>query len=281
MKLLSAVKINFLQWREDPKYLTVLLFLGMYFWMQIHGFVAFARDMGCTMTPWLLVFLPSGTVILPIMLGYALLISDAPFRNGQQQFVLLRTGKRTWLWGQILYLLILSVLFPVLLWILSWIFMLPALEWSLEWGPGITTAAVTGNYGGYSWIAMEYGCMKNATPLEATLWVMAVMAGVCFLLALIAAGCNLWLKRGVGPVAVSALSAMPVIVIIFAHQPNAIKKLLWISPVSWMDRSLMGHTEQGLPPMTYGLVMPAVLSVILCGVLVGTIHKCNLETEEA
>ena len=44
-----------------------------------------------------------------------LLISDAPFRNRQQQFILLRVGKRDWMGGQLLYILFTSVAFTAVL----------------------------------------------------------------------------------------------------------------------------------------------------------------------
>lgn len=58
-----------------------------------------------------------------------LLVSDAPFRNRQQQFVLLRVGKGAWIGGQLMYILFTSVVFTAALWLLSWIFLLPNLEW--------------------------------------------------------------------------------------------------------------------------------------------------------
>lgn len=46
---------------------------------------------------------------VPIFLAFVLLVSDAPFRNRQQQFVLLRVGKGAWIGGQLMYILFTSV----------------------------------------------------------------------------------------------------------------------------------------------------------------------------
>lgn len=42
-----------------------------------------------------------GSSFLPFMLGFTLLISDAPFRTRQQRFIIQRTGKRAWILGQL------------------------------------------------------------------------------------------------------------------------------------------------------------------------------------
>ena len=47
----------------------------------------------------------------------------------------------------------------------------------------LTTAAVAGGQFEYNVpLALSYGCMVSATPLEATLWVAGTMIVVCFLL---------------------------------------------------------------------------------------------------
>ena len=56
--------------------------------------------------------------------------------------------------------------------------------------------------------------------------------------------------------------------------------LTWISPISWIDRSVLGQTGQKLPSYTYAMVMPIVLSLILVVIAMTTIHRCNLDTDK-
>ena len=209
-----------------------------------------------------------------------LLISDAPFRNRQQQFILLRVGKRDWMGGQLLYILFTSVAFTAVLWLLSWVFLLPNLEWGADWGPVLTTAAVAGGQFEYNVpLALSYGCMVSATPLEATLWVAGSMIVVCFLLGEMMVACNLWARKGIGAVVVAGFSILPLVISVLAYAPRFTKQLLWISPVSWLDRSLMGNSHQNLPSYSYAALMPIGLSIVLGLVILGTIHRCNLDTE--
>ena len=282
MKLLRATRINLLQWRNDPKYLTVFLYMVLYMYKCVYGICGYAQDLGLPIHPWVFPFLMRGWyTICPLMLGYVILIADAPFRNRQQQFILLRTGKRIWLGGQILYLFLLSMVFTGLFWLLSIVFILPEIKLSTDWGSFLTTIAINdvpGEYG--SAIDAQYSVMKGISPINATLWVAVVLIFVCFLLGLIMLLCNLWAKKGVGTVMVSAIVIMPMLTQFFQYTPYVYRYLTWISPMNWVDRSILGYTGQNLPSYTYAMVMPIVLSLILVIVAMTTIHRCNLETDK-
>ena len=127
---------------------------------------------------------------------------------------------------------------------------------------------------------MTYACMQGATPLEATAWVFCMMVGVSFLLGEIMVACNLWLKKGVGSVVVTGFALMPYIIRRLSDTPYAGRLLLWISPLSWLDRSLMGHVNQGLPSYGSAAGITGGLILLLGIVLIGTIHRRNLETEK-
>lgn len=41
MKLLRSCKLNLLQWRINPKYLAIFLYMALYLWYVTHGYVDF------------------------------------------------------------------------------------------------------------------------------------------------------------------------------------------------------------------------------------------------
>lgn len=107
MKLLRSCKLNILQWRINPKYAFVAMYMVLYMWYETQGFVAYSRALGYPVRPWLFPLLPCDPGnFVPIFLAFVLLVSDAPFRNRQQQFVLLRVGKGAWIGGQLMYILL-------------------------------------------------------------------------------------------------------------------------------------------------------------------------------
>ena len=282
MRELRIVKLNLLHWKSDPKYLTAILYLLLYSYDRLHGLVDYAASLENPISPWVLPFMPCmGASFLPIMLGFVLLISDAPFRTSQQQFVMQRTGKRAWITGQLLYILAVSFGFALIMWVLSWIWLIPQLKWNSDWGSVLRTATMNGVPGVFHvYVEFPYSIVKNTNPITVTLWCLGTISMVCFLLGVIMAACNLWLRKGWGAFLIAALTAISLILDHSAQNPGPIRFILWLSPLNWMDYSLMGHSEQFLPSHAYGILCPALLGLGLSILLILTIGKCNVETDK-
>lgn len=280
MKILRCCKLNFMQWRIHPKYALCAAFLVLQMWHMLRGMGDYAEALSFPLHPWLFAFLPADYLhFVTLLLPFILIISDAPFRNRQQQFVLQRIGKTAWAAGQMLFLFLTSVSYTVGLWVLSWLFLLPHTEWGSDWGIAITTAAQTKDYLSYTNFIMEYYAIKGATPLEAVGWVAFSMIFVLFLLGEIMMLCNLWTAKGIGPAIVAGI----VLLSLFLGWPSGLlfpRILVWFSPVSWMNRSLIGETRLNLPSYGYAAGMLIGLSILLGAIILLTIHKCNLETKE-
>lgn len=279
MKQIKIAKLSFLNWTSDPKYLTVLLYLLVYTYHQFHGLNTYASSFQESITPWLFPFLSgSGSFFIPIIFSFIFLISDAPFRTNHQMFVIQRVGKHIWIQGQIFYIIFLSMLYTVFLWILSWIWILPTIEFSSDWGEVLTTAALTGGHHLFGVpVEIYYNVIKNDTPVTVTLWCMASLFSVCFLLGSIVCLCNIWMKKDVGVIIAFCLCTISVIPNLFAANPGIIRYFIWISPLSWTDRNLMGNVDQYLPSYSFGVLAPLLISGILCYFQISTIGNSNLE----
>lgn len=165
-------------------------------WNLTHGYADLSRQLDTMVQPWLFPLFPgSVSFFMPVYLSFVVLISDAPFRSRQQQFVLLRAGKRNWIMGQLLYIVMLSVVFTAALWFFSWVFLIPRVRWSLNWGPILTTVATRNLNLEIALMPVSYEIMMNVTPLAATAWAAFMMIGVNILLGEIVMVCNLWAKR--------------------------------------------------------------------------------------
>ena len=282
MQIFRIAQLNFLHWKKNPKYFTAILYLFLYSFNRLYGLGDYATSLGQPIAPWILPFMPCmGVSFLPFMLGFALLISDAPFRTRQQRFIIQRTGKRAWILGQLLYILAVSIYFALLMWVLSWLWLLPHLEWNSDWGQVLRTASLNGIPGTFGvYIKIPYTIIKKTTPIEATIWSFSVMTAVCFLIGVIMSACNLWLRKGWGAVVIAILTAISLVLDGSAQNPGPIRYILWISPLNWMDYSLMGHSEQYLPSHAFGILCPALLGVIICIIMFLTIGKCDVETDK-
>lgn len=282
MKAIKCCKINLMQWRIQPKYMLVLVFLVLRMMGMILPYKEFAVDTGFKIAPYLLVALVrSSNWYMLFMLAYILLICDAPFMNRQQQFVLQRTGKVTWLRGQLLYLVVLSLSVTLLTWVLSWVFLLPHVDWTAQWGTGIQSATrYPSQFSVYPPYLFPLYILKNWTGIEAMAWVLLMQFLIGLFLGELVLVCNLWSKRGLG-VAISAmLLLLSYMVSGYATTAGNIKRLIYLSPLSWMDLSLFGDTSVNQPPLEYALVMLLLLCVGLAALALSRIHKSSLDMDK-
>ncbi len=281
MKIFRATRMNLMRWRDDPKYAVVAIFTIVQMWQRLGGLSEYAELLGTTIHPWVFPFLMhGGTVITPLLLAYVILIVDAPFRNRQQRYVLLRTGKRTWLAGQIVYQFILSLSFSLLILVCSIVFLIPKLSFSLEWGDFLTTISLDGLPRAYGYLSPQYSVIRGNSALEVTIRVFTTFTFSCFLLSMIVMLANLWLNKSVGAVIAMACALMPSLSQYMQTTQYVYRFFTWISPFGWADMTLLGDKTLHQPSYLYALLAPIILSGVLVLVAMLTIHKCDLDTNK-
>lgn len=276
--------INLQQWKANPKYVLYFVYVMLIMWGTTHGLPRYADSLGYPwITPWLLPLFLRVVRIYPLLLiGFLILICDLPLRTGQQQFVLLRVGKRSWLYGQLLYLLLICLSFSALLWVSSWIFYFPKLEWTSRWGKIIVSLLPDSHnaVGPYGYLEASIDVLKNTNGLKATLWTLGMQTLVCYFLGLLIMLLNLTAHRGLGVFFAAGLILFSFLVRFFAGFTDKLRYLIWISPVSWIDRSMVGHVNQNLPSHTCVVLMTLGLCIILIVILRQNIHKFKINLVE-
>lgn len=281
MKILRMTRINLMRWRDDPKYAVVAIFTIVQMWQRVGGMSDYAELLGTTIHPWVFPFLMhGGIVITPLLLSYVILIVDAPFRNRQQRYILLRTGKRTWLAGQIVYQFILSLSFSLLILVCSVVFMIPRLSFSLDWGDFLTTISLDGLPQAYGTLSPQYSVIRGNSALEVMLRVFTTFTFSCFLLGMIVMLSNLWLNKSVGPVIAMAFALMPTLSQVMQTTQYVYRFFSWISPFGWADLTLLGDKTLHQPSYLYAVLAPIIASGVLVAVAMLTIHKCDLDTNK-
>lgn len=76
---------------------------------------------------------------LVIQLGIILMFSNAPFKNDNSLFSVMRTGYAKWCIGQLLYIICASLIYVILLFLLTNIFCIQTLGYSNSWGKTFAT----------------------------------------------------------------------------------------------------------------------------------------------
>lgn len=279
MKLIKCCKVNFMQLRLRHKAWICPLLLTVLMAVFYAGYGPYANSLGYPhVAPWGVTGLPTVGVFYAVILTvFLLLIADAPFRTAQQQLVIQRIGKRGWLAGQLLFLFFLSLGFTVFLWLLSWIFYAPMVEWTSGWGRVLRTQSMYPP-SDYLFVRVPRDVTQNTDGLMATLWMLGIQVLVCFFLGCVVLLSNLWLRKGSGIFVAAVFSFLHYYLRQNVNMLYFPKWLLWLSPVTWVDISVMGHPN--MPTLTYGVITISLLCLISVFFSIGMIHKYDVVAKE-
>lgn len=245
---------NFQKWPVNPRvYVVFLLELAYVHWM-VSPVGDFCAQGGYTVGPWVFPFLLAEPYSrLMVMLGLILLLCDAPFIESDHPALLLRSGRRTWTAGQVLYIAGTSALYFAVVYLLTVLVLLPHVGFEPGWGKVIRTFCQTRMAGQHGIVLPFDHQISNALgPVEANLlelllcWLLGTLLGlVLFVL-------NLTVNRSAGAICAAALAIFPLFV------ERAGWWMHYISPVSWASLSVVDLTgTTAFPSLGYALAVLA------------------------
>ena len=192
-----------------------------------------------------------------------------------QLFYILRCGRKKWYAGQILYVVIASVLYFSSVFILTLIWLAPYMKWQSGWGKILTTMAIKGTGNNAVDISIGQGIIEKYSPVSAFAisFVLCVLAGI--FLGILMFVMNLMFKRGSGLAAASIL----VMLQFFIYFEISGRFLRLISPISWMNLSYINDTSLGYP-IWYPFLGLTGLIMVLSAIGFWKIHSLSFEVQE-
>lgn len=248
----------------------------MRIWMVFILFIVFASlnfassirmfcqqyDVDCTI--WLMpLLLTKLNHRLWVMLLPVLLFCDAPFLDEQQQFIIVRTGKKRWAIGQILYIFAASAVFYLLCTVLCALLLFPHIEFSLEWGRVLRTLTQSHASTLVSMDVLPELVLQTYSPLEATLLCGGITWLVTSFLGLLIFFCNLWMRREAGIILAGVIVGLGHFVEQMGMGIMYWRRLRYVSPVSWVNLQVIGKNTAESPSWAYVFAVSVLLNVVL------------------
>lgn len=248
-----------------------------FLWTQVSGVREYAIKEGTGVSCWYYPFAFS-TLIYTLFLyfGVVLLFCNAPFVDGQQMFVILRSGKKTWFRGQILYIILSSVAYFTYIGLLSIIMYFPHLGITSDWGDVLGEISRNSTLAKGGVFLINERTLSLSSPLRGCLlvWLINVLIG-CFLGFLIYY-INLYKSRTYG--SVFALSVIFISNIV-SYMGGYTNILVYISPVSWADLYVYSRKQNSLSPLYTVSVLVAV-NIMLALLIMRRSRKYSIEAME-
>lgn len=138
----SVHRVAWSRWLTDTKTRFGLIVLVLFSWLTYAPLNDVVDFLGVKASPWIFVWFLSPTMLPLVYAGVCILVySDTMIINGYSQLEMIRTGRKAFLWGQIVFILFSALFIVAIPFVLSFIIVLPSVHWDTEWGNVFRTIA--------------------------------------------------------------------------------------------------------------------------------------------
>ena len=266
----AIARYNFRLWRRNPRILITFALTFILCFLLSDKVVRFAQEHNSTMQiveAFIWSFGDSNSILLSSVL-LVMLFADMPFLSSGTPFYLVRTSRRVWITGQVLYTIAATAVY--LLFILASTMLLcmrqsfPANMWS-------PTAAILGytNAGERLAIPTLVKTLEMSWPYPAMLTIFTLMLGYTLVMVLLMLACNLRFGQAAGVISVLVYSLYGLLM-----KPDTIQTLLklpdeayyianvtigWLSPLNHATYHMHNFGYDRLPRLWQSYLIFAIL----------------------
>lgn len=277
-----CAQVNFQKWPVNPRIYTLAVIIIVFLAYHSFGLSQFAADEGVAMTPWIFPHLMTPPVMQVFACLTILLFSDAPFADRHMPFLVIRSGQRNWVVGQLLYIIVAAFVYTAFILLISVLILIPNVQLSADWGIILKTLASNSEIAPSVTIFPDERILSMFSTVEATLisfglfWLVSVFIGVlifCF---------NVVVGKMSGLVA----SGVFIFISFFSIVHGRFILGDWIShmsPISWMSMSFFDwdHTMTFTSPSVTYAVLCLLGAIILMSIVATNVFcKKDMDIQE-
>lgn len=246
--------------------LYMLIIIALFFLNDFSGSIrSMAGEMGVAVAPFLYpLFLGTWSYRLFMFLLMVMLMSDVPFSDDSQLYLYVRAGRKEWLWGKILSIFLISVLFQVIFVLLTIVVILPKAGVHNEWGDVLNTMAAmngqmisAGSAGGMQEIVTNY------MPVQAMLMELLLTVLITFMIGLFIFLVNSITRTNAGMFLVLVIGCVDLVI-------DTLKSINVLTNVplimSWMDLSQISRGAYAEGKSDFGMVVAGIM--VICAVFI-------------
>lgn len=272
-KAFSIAGYNFRLWRGNPRILVTFLLAFILCSLLSDKAVQFAVDHNTTMQiveVFIWNFGDSNSILLSSVL-LVLLFADMPFLSSGTPLYLVRTSRRTWITGQVLYILSATLIYLVFVLLCTIFFSIQQSFLANMWSP---TAAILGytNAGERVAIPALVKTLEMSWPYQSMVSIFFLMLGYTSVMVMIMLVCNLWFGQVAGVVSVLVYSVYGILM-----NPDTIQLILklpdeayyianviigWLSPLNQATYHMHNFGYDKLPRLWQSYLIFAVLVIL-------------------
>lgn len=264
---------NFRRWNRNPQIIMAFCIGFIVCFLLSDKVLVFAEQKGTILQilePFIWTF-GDATSVLIISLLLLLLFADMPNLNNEVPLMLVRINRMVWMLGQIVYLLLATLLFVVFILLSTCALASSRAYMANLWSD---TAAILGysNIGSQIFVPSLVKVMELSFPTECTLHIFGLMVGYTVLMSSLILFLNLWKKKGgmIGGIVFSGLGFLltPEVIANWFHIPQEHMKIAniafgWLSPLNHATYHMHNFGYDNLPKLWVSYLFFAMGSIIL------------------
>lgn len=264
---LSAL-MNFKKMYSNPRVYIVLTILFIFQYYTFTPLKEFARYIQQDVSPWSFPFFIQNPSLFFIIGGTALLFyGHAPFIDDHTDVILIRTGRKNWILGQIIYVVLSSFLYTLIYITGSIVILLPNVEFTQRWGnvlEVLSTEQISQVPGD---ITLQFQpiaiIMEKFSPIQTMfLGFLLFWLGTIFIVAVLLFF-NLWLGKNSGMIVTGSLISLAYFSV-YLGRLNFGEEIFFFSPISWISMTYLDWNNQGnIPTINFALTNYVLWIVLL------------------
>ncbi|MGN0670062.1 MAG: hypothetical protein ACI4JZ_05885 [Oscillospiraceae bacterium] len=272
---------NFRKWQTDYRIWVIAVLLIVMVQIYVDDMRRIANGIDTSVPIWIFPFLYTQFhTKLIYTLPLVLLFCNAPFADKNQIFVYMRTGRKKWVSGQILYILLSSAAYYLFLLLVTLLSTIPFGELSLEWGKTLHSISSLG-------IAPKFGAFfVKVSPLVLSFFTPLQAVGFTFLVSWLSAviiGLIIFFFNTVSRNKILGILVSSLLIVLSAFAENGgYPELIAFSPISWntLDKIDVGGLTP-YPSFTYCIaVFVGLIVALLIGIFAFGSKNCLENTED-
>lgn len=273
-QIFSISRYNFRLWLGNPRIIVTFALTFIMSFLLTDKAVHFAIEHNTTMQmveAFIWSFGDSNSILLSSVL-LVMLFADMPFLSSGTPFYLVRTDRRTWIAGQVVYILAVTVIYMAFVLLGTILFSIQQSFIANMWSP---TAAILGytNAGERVAIPALVKTLEMSWPYQSMVSIFFLMLGYTSVMVMLMLVCNLRFGQVAGVVSVLVYSVYGILM-----QPDTIQLILklpdeayyianviigWVSPLNQATYHMHNFGYDKLPRLWQSYLIFLVLVAIL------------------
>lgn len=270
---LKVCRESIRKWSGDARILAIVFLVFLFAWIRIEDLRGMCIEKGLSISCWYFAFQIEDIHAMFYYFGLLLLFCDAPFVDNQQMDVILRTGKKNWFVGKILYIVAASCLYFLLVYVAGVVEFVPYVGFSTEWEDMMNILSLDHMYSTY----IRRNVIVSYTPIEACLiqYTVCVLLGI--FMGLLIFYFNLFQSKIVG----MGIALTMVLMGGILNMVNLIvsRFVVYLVPMLWTDIDVYIRDTGGVP-LAYAVTMLCIGIAVFVVLIMRKSKSYNIECQE-